>query len=189
MNAQQASHERVTNQDIKTVLPKPTGPYAVGSRYFYLVDKARPDLISPDPDEYWAASLQVWYPAKPGPDDQPILLNDCRSCSSQAYDARFQYVRDKVIRLIADRKPASMSIAVAKDGKILWEESFGWADREKKVHAMPRTKYLSGSIAKTITATGLMTLVEKGLVDLDKPILDYIPHLKIIAHVGKEKSK
>jgi hypothetical protein len=60
----------------QTVLPKPTGPYAVGSRYFYLTDKARPDLISPDPDDYRSISLQVWYPAEPGPDDQPILLSD-----------------------------------------------------------------------------------------------------------------
>jgi Platelet-activating factor acetylhydrolase, isoform II len=60
----------------QTALPKPTGPYAVGSRYFYLIDKDRPDLISPDPDDYRSISLQVWYPAEPGPDDQPILLND-----------------------------------------------------------------------------------------------------------------
>jgi hypothetical protein len=59
-----------------TSLPKPTGPYAVGSRYFYLIDGDRPDLISPDPRDHRAVSLQVWYPAEPGPDDPPILLND-----------------------------------------------------------------------------------------------------------------
>ena len=62
----------------RTPLPKPTGPYAVGSRYFYLIDKDRPDLISPDPHDYRAISLQVWYPAEPGPDDPLILLNDRR---------------------------------------------------------------------------------------------------------------
>jgi hypothetical protein len=59
-----------------TSLPKPTGPYAVGSRYFYLLDKDRPDLISPDPHDHRAILLQVWYPAEPGPDNQPILLSD-----------------------------------------------------------------------------------------------------------------
>jgi len=68
----------MTVQNIQTVLPEPTGPYAVGSRYFYPIDKDRPDLISPDPDDYRAISLQVWYPAEPGPGDQPILLNDRR---------------------------------------------------------------------------------------------------------------
>ena len=68
----------ISSSNSQTVLPKPTGPYAVGSRYFYLVDKDRPDLISPDPDDYRTLSLQVWYPTEPGPDDQPILLNDRR---------------------------------------------------------------------------------------------------------------
>ncbi len=68
--------EQTTVQEIETVLPKPTGPYAVGSRYFHLVDKDRPDLISPHPNDYREISLQVWYPADPGPDDQIILLSD-----------------------------------------------------------------------------------------------------------------
>jgi hypothetical protein len=59
-----------------TTLPKPTGPYTVGSRYFYLIDKNRSDLISPAPHDYRAVSLQVWYPAEPGPGDQLILLSD-----------------------------------------------------------------------------------------------------------------
>ncbi|MFC2092465.1 serine hydrolase domain-containing protein, partial [Bacteroidota bacterium] len=102
-------------------------------------------------------------------------------------DDRFEEVRKKVNKLINDGKVSSMSIAVAKDGKIIWEEAFGWSDLENKVRATPHTKYRSGSIAKTITATGLMTLVEKGQVELDKPILDYIPHVKIRSFVGAEK--
>jgi dienelactone hydrolase len=72
----QGCRGRMTTYNVQTVLPAPTGSYAVGSRYFYLVDKDRPDLISPDPDDYRAVSLQVWYPAKPGPGDKPILLSD-----------------------------------------------------------------------------------------------------------------
>ena len=66
----------MSSNNSQTVHPKPTGPYAVGSRYFYLIDQDRPDLISPNPDDYRAISLQVWYPTEPGLDDQPILLND-----------------------------------------------------------------------------------------------------------------
>lgn len=66
----------VSSSNSQTVHPKPTGPYSVGSRYFYLIDKDRPDYISPNPDDYRAISLQVWYPAEPGPNDQPILLSD-----------------------------------------------------------------------------------------------------------------
>ncbi len=116
-----------------------------------------------------------------------LFLSGCRNSLSPAFDIRLQNVRERVIRMIADGKAASMSIAVAKDGKIIWEESFGWANLAEKVRATPHTKYLSASIAKTITATGLMTLVEKGLVDLDKPLLDYVPDLEIRSFVGAEK--
>jgi hypothetical protein len=71
----QGCKQRIAN-NYQTVLPKPTGPYAVGSRFYYLEDKDRPDLISPDPHDFRAISLQVWYPAKPRWGDQPILLND-----------------------------------------------------------------------------------------------------------------
>jgi dienelactone hydrolase len=66
----------MASNNSRTRLPKPTGPCAIGSRFFYLIDKERSDLISPDPHDYRAISLQVWYPAEPRPDDQPILLSD-----------------------------------------------------------------------------------------------------------------
>jgi hypothetical protein len=70
------SQQFMSSNDFRTSLPTPTGPYAVGSRYFYLIDKDRPDLISSDPDDYRAISLRVWYPAEPGPADQFIPLSD-----------------------------------------------------------------------------------------------------------------
>jgi hypothetical protein len=66
----------MSSPNSQTPHPKPTGPYAVGSRYFYLTDKNRPDLVSPDPHDFRAISLQVWYPAEPGPADRLIPLND-----------------------------------------------------------------------------------------------------------------
>jgi dienelactone hydrolase len=70
-------------------LPKPTGPYAVGCRFFYLIDKDRPDLISPDPHDYRAISLQVWYPAQPAPDDQLILLSDRKLMETYVKEGAF----------------------------------------------------------------------------------------------------
>jgi len=116
-----------------------------------------------------------------------LLLSSCKNRTPSVFDSRFQDVREKVIGLINDGKVASISIAVTKDGEIIWEESFGYSDLENKVRATPHTKYLSASIAKTITATGLMTLVEKDLVDLDKPILDYVPNIEIRSFVSDER--
>jgi len=78
-----------TSNVYQTSLKKPTGPYAVGSRYFYLYDKNRPDFISPNPDDYRAISLQVWYPAKPRPGDQPILLSDRNLIETYVHEGYF----------------------------------------------------------------------------------------------------
>ena len=78
----------------------------------------------------------------------------------------------------------SLAIAVAQHGKIVWEEAFGWADRENRVPATEHTMYSLASISKPITATGVMVLVERGLLDLDRPINDYLSEAKLKAWVG-----
>lgn len=78
----------------------------------------------------------------------------------------------------------SVSVAVAEGGKIVWEEAFGWADREKMIPATPNTMYSLASISKPITATALMMLVEEGKVDLDRPANDYLGAGKITGLAG-----
>jgi predicted dienelactone hydrolase len=53
-------------------LPEPTGSLAVGTRFFYWVDRGRLDTYTPDPDDYREVSAQVWYPAELTGDEEPI---------------------------------------------------------------------------------------------------------------------
>ena len=75
-------------------------------------------------------------------------------------------------------------MVVAQDGRFVWEQSWGFANVEGRVPATPQTMYSLASISKAITATGLMLLVERGQVDLDRPIEDYLGGLTLRAHVG-----
>jgi CubicO group peptidase (beta-lactamase class C family) len=67
-----------------------------------------------------------------------------------------------------------LTIAVAKNGKIIWSENYGAADIEKARRARIDTKYLVGSISKLLTAAALMRLSEKKLIDLDAPVQKYV---------------
>jgi CubicO group peptidase (beta-lactamase class C family) len=96
----------------------------------------------------------------------------------------FDAVRAHIEQLIADGKVPSMAVAVARDGEIIWEEGFGLADRGKNIPATEHTPYPLESISKPLTATGLMILVERGLVGLDTPINDYLGETKLRARVG-----
>jgi CubicO group peptidase (beta-lactamase class C family) len=96
----------------------------------------------------------------------------------------FDNVRELVRIQLVERSLPSLAVAVARDGEIVWEEGFGWADREKRIPATPHTLYSLASISKPITATGLMILQERGLIDLDHPIDEYFGDAKLTARVG-----
>ena len=93
--------------------------------------------------------------------------------------AGFEDVADAIERALVDYDVPSIAVAVAQDGEIVWEQGFGWADREGRIAATEHTMYSLASISKPITTTGLMILVERGLVDLDVPANDYLGDAKI----------
>ena len=79
----------------------------------------------------------------------------------------------------------SLAVAVARDDEILWEEAFGWADREKSIPADEHTSYSLASISKPITATGLMLLVEEGRLELDSASdMRYLHGRRMLQFVG-----
>src|SRR5262249_55310674 len=94
--------------------------------------------------------------------------------SADAQTTRFDGVRTQIESQVRSGAIASMSVVVAQDGKIVWQEAFGWADRERQRRADGNTMYALASISKPITATALMTLVERGRISLDRPVNDYL---------------
>src|SRR5436190_4919685 len=97
---------------------------------------------------------------------------------------QFDSVRALIRRQLVETSTPSVAVAVARDGRILWEEGFGWADREKRIVANEHTLYSLASISKPITATALMTLVQAGKIDLDRPVNEYLGDAKLRARVG-----
>ncbi|WP_210490630.1 serine hydrolase domain-containing protein [Rufibacter aurantiacus] len=68
-----------------------------------------------------------------------------------------------------------MSLAVAKDGKVVFERGYGEADVENGVLAGPETVYKIGSLTRQFTAAMVMRLVEEGRVSLDDPVTQFLP--------------
>lgn len=53
-------------------LPKPTGPFAVGTSAMYFVDPSRQETLAEPPGGYRESMVRVWYPAKPASGSKPI---------------------------------------------------------------------------------------------------------------------
>lgn len=100
---------------------------------------------------------------------------------------RFEDVRQFIRTELVEQALPSIAVAVAVDGRIVWEQGFGWADRERRILADEHTSYSLASISKPITATGLMTLVQAGRIDLDKPVNDYLGNAKLVSRVGEAR--
>lgn len=106
------------------------------------------------------------------------------NAGAQSTSARWQPIRDSIRAQLVRMNGAAMSVAVAKDGKIIWEEGFGWADREKRIPATEHTMFSLASISKPITATGLMVLASRGAIDIDRPTNDYLGAGKLAGLAG-----
>jgi hypothetical protein len=87
---------------------------------------------------------------------------------------QFDGVREFIRKGLVETGMPSIAVAVSKGRTIVWEEGFGWADREKRVPATEHTMYSLASISKPFTATGLMILVQEGRVNLDRPANEYL---------------
>src|SRR5438105_282458 len=70
---------------------------------------------------------------------------------------------------------AGAVISVVKDGKVLFEKGYGYADAEKKTPVSPQdTLFRPGSISKTFTWTAVMQQVEQGKLNLDVDVNQYL---------------
>ena len=72
-----------------------------------------------------------------------------------------------------------LAVAITKDGKIIYERGFGWADRERGLRATPNTPFALASVSKSITSTAIMQLFARGRLNLDAPVNDYLGSAKV----------
>lgn len=86
----------------------------------------------------------------------------------------FSKVRKLIQEQMAAKSIPGMAVAVVFRDKIVWEEGFGFADREQQIRATEHTMFYLASVSKTFTATAIMILNERKRIDLDYPIDDYI---------------
>lgn len=92
---------------------------------------------------------------------------------------RFSKAEALLEEAVAKATVPSISVAVSKSGKIVWEKAVGFANVAKQIEATPATTYSLASISKPITATGLMILKERGLVELDRAANHYLGEAKL----------
>lgn len=77
----------------------------------------------------------------------------------------------------ADDQDFSGAALVARNGTILLKKAFGQADTKNNLPNTVDTRFQIASVSKTLTATAIMLLVERGTLNLQAPISAYLPNL------------
>lgn len=69
----------------------------------------------------------------------------------------------------------SGAVLVAKNGKPIFEQAYGLADREHHVRNSLSTRFRMGSMNKMFTAVAILQLVSSGQIGLDDPLIRFLP--------------
>ncbi|WP_299217271.1 serine hydrolase domain-containing protein [uncultured Aquimarina sp.] len=96
---------------------------------------------------------------------------------------------DKHIKKVMDSaKVPGLSIAIINDSKIVYHNVFGVTNTETKLPIIDESIFEGASLSKPIFAYFAMKMVEKGVLNLDKPLYQYLEHPGI-AEESKEDYK
>ncbi|MFZ0792512.1 MAG: serine hydrolase [Candidatus Korobacteraceae bacterium] len=80
-----------------------------------------------------------------------------------------------VTRLMNAAEVPGVGIAIFNDGKVAYLKTYGLRDKEKNLPLTPDSIMTAASLTKAAFATVVMELVEQGVLDLDKPVYQYLP--------------
>ena len=92
------------------------------------------------------------------------------SCAPSAEERTTQAIND----VMKEFNAVGISAAVVKDGKIVYNESFGYKNLDEKIPLGNDDVMRIASISKSFTATSLMQFVDKGVISLDDDVSDLI---------------
>lgn len=91
------------------------------------------------------------------------------------YDAAVDSAHLLIDSLMAAEAIPGLSVAVGHRSEVMWSEGFGYSDLTHDVKVTTETRFRVGSVSKPITAAALGVLLERGALDLDAPVQDYVP--------------
>jgi D-alanyl-D-alanine carboxypeptidase len=110
-----------------------------------------------------------------------VAISALVSISATAQNQLPADLRDKIDKLAAETLAKSgvpsASVAIVKNGQIVYVKAFGDANIAPRTAATPEMRYSIGSISKQFTATAILLLQEQGKLSLDDKVARFLPEL------------
>lgn len=84
-------------------------------------------------------------------------------------------LEEQVPQLMATMSVPGVSIAVIKDGALAWRRGFGVKDAASNQPVDTDTIFEAASMSKPVFAYAVLKLSERNIIDLDRPLTEYVP--------------
>lgn len=85
-------------------------------------------------------------------------------------------IEQRIQQAVQERRYVGLALAIAQGAEVTYARGFGTTSVEDGgIAVTPDTLFCIGSISKSLTATLVMRLVEQGTLDLDRPVVSYLP--------------
>lgn len=92
---------------------------------------------------------------------------------------------DEYVRSYLDRHGLpGASVAVVRDGELVHEQGYGRGSAERPL--APTSVLRLASVSKSFTAFAVLQLVDRGLIELDAPVVDHLPEFRVVDPRGED---
>ena len=82
---------------------------------------------------------------------------------------------DAFMQRLHSRSGFNGNVLIAKQGKIIYQNTFGWADYLMRDSLEITSQFELASVSKPLTATGILTLLEAGKIMLEQTVDEFFP--------------
>jgi CubicO group peptidase (beta-lactamase class C family) len=91
-----------------------------------------------------------------------------------------QHLEDRIAARVAESRTPGVALALIQDGALVHAAGYGVTSIEAGGQPVtPETLFQIGSTTKPLTGTLVMRLVEEGVLDLDRPVVAWLPELRL----------
>ncbi|MFT6097537.1 MAG: CubicO group peptidase (beta-lactamase class C family) [Arenicella sp.] len=105
------------------------------------------------------------------PSNQRPVVSEVLAPDHQAAIAE---ARGILAEIYSDLNSPAVSVAVAKDGDLLWREAIGFADLDEMIPVSLESQFRIGSTSKAVTSVAMGRLIDANKIDIDLTVDHYI---------------
>lgn len=100
------------------------------------------------------------------------------------YSYAIEYADSRIKSLMKEHNLPSVTVAMIDNSDVIYKKAYGLSNIAENTEATLDTVYKVGSITKLFTGIEVMRMHEEGLIDIEKPITEYLPNFSINTRFG-----